>query len=197
MKLFRHKISSTSALLVFLSFWITVLCVRGVIFFMVKRGVIPGIFIYGYHIHHFVTGFIILILAFFLSSKKIWSKYIPLVLLGSGMALVCDELLFWTRGHFSYWSLINFSGVAIIGLVLASIYQYSRQTKNQDLPLRTEVKQWSLVLLPVLLAILLMLNWFSYFNEDAQDVTNKIFPVSFRHVQQVPELTPQASAATK
>lgn len=189
MNIRKPKTTPTSALIVFLSFWITALAVRGIIFLLVSKGIIPALFIMGYHIHHFITGFILLTFALILYFKKIWSKYIPIVLFGAGMALVFDEFLFWTRDHFNYWSLVNLFALSFIGTILAGFYQYTRKTFTiEPLPLRSEIIQWSVVLLPVLLAFLLLLDWFSYHNLLASETANKIFPRSMRRTN-VPTVT--------
>ncbi len=188
--------SSTDVLLVFLSFWVTVLAVRGIIFWSVRRGTIPAIFINGWHVHHFITGFVLLIIALVLYYKKIWSHHIPLVLLGCGLALVFDECLFWTRGHFNYWSMINLFAVALTGLLLAGSYQYSRQSQLlHPLPIRSEVKQWSIVLLPVVLASLLLLNWFSFHNLTAASAANRLIPRVLRVARPAQQFAPNTQAS--
>ena len=183
----KHGISSTNALLIFLSFWVTVLLVRGIIFEMINRGSIPAIFVKGFHIHHFITGFILLLFAVVLMTKKIWYKHIPVLLLGCGTALVFDEFIFWTSGQFEYWDMVNFLAVASLGLILAGYYEYTRQkSKQEKVPLKKEVGQWSLVLLPVILAILVMLNWYSYHNTLAAKAERKILPISEHKIKTFP-----------
>ena len=106
----------------FFAFWITVLSVRGVIFWLVYHGFVPAVFIRGYHIHHFVMGFLLLIAAVILLSKRIFSNYIPLTLIGSALALIFDEFLYWTRGHFTYWSLVNLAATVTIGVIIMSVH---------------------------------------------------------------------------
>lgn len=114
----KYELTPENILLVFFSFWLTVIAVRGSIFWLVYHSYIPAIFVRGYHIHHFVFGFVLFCAALILFSKEIFSDYIPLTLFGSSLALIFDEFLYWTRGHFNYWSIINLVATVSIGACL-------------------------------------------------------------------------------
>lgn len=143
----ERQLTPFSILLVCLSFWLTALAVRGVIFWSVTNGITPAIVIKGWHIHHFVTGFLMLSLAIVLLSKRIFSKYIPLTLLGTALGLIFDEFLYWISGNFDYWSGVNMVATITIGAMLMAVYLY---TKRQDLG-RLSKKRIAAMLVPIII----------------------------------------------
>ncbi|HVY68030.1 MAG TPA: hypothetical protein VHA30_04020 [Patescibacteria group bacterium] len=162
----KHNITPGAILIVCLVFWFTVFATRGVIFWAVVHGDIPAIFVRGYHIHHFITGFLLALVAGALLSRKIFVKYIPLALLGCGLGLAFDEFIFWTLGSFNYWSLINLVAVITIGTTMASMYVYA---KRYDLNLMAEnpghraaPPYYKAAFIPVIFIALFLMIMFSY-----------------------------------
>jgi len=102
----NFRISPSSILLATICFWVTVLFMRGIIFLFVRWGVAPVILIHGYHIHHFITGFLFLLIAVPPAPKKIFPSHIPLILIGSGLTAVVTKLLL---GYFKYHNYITCS----------------------------------------------------------------------------------------
>ena len=89
--------SSSQWLLTLGAFWSTVLLTRILEVWLVALGIIPGIFIRGRHVHHFVVGFALVLVSLLMRKKQTsW------VLLGVGLGLVTDEFLFWTMLEFDY-----------------------------------------------------------------------------------------------
>ena len=118
--------SSLPWFLTLMAFWNTVLLVRILEFSLVSVGVIPGIFIKGRHVHHFVIGFVLVLISPLLrrSRNAYW------VLIGIGVGLVTDEFLFWTMLEFDYWSLKNLLAIIAIGTLLAVLYQWKRREEH-------------------------------------------------------------------
>ncbi len=156
----KHQITPGNILLVSLTMWLTAIAVRGVIFWSVYHGVIPAVFVRGYHIHHFIMGFFMLIIAAVMLSKRIFSKYIPLTLAGSALGLVFDEFLYWTRGHFNYWSMVNLMGTVSIGFLMIAFYLYA---KRYDLG-HLSKKRIAATLAPILFFSALLYGLFHYQN---------------------------------
>src|SRR4029077_2365310 len=93
-------------------------------------GIIPGIFIRGRHVHHFVVGFALVLVAPLMRRCKRQTSW---ALLGVGLGLVTDEFLFWTMLEFDYWSLRNLLAVIATGTILAVVYQHHRTAEWVDL----------------------------------------------------------------
>ena len=177
MKRLSHA-SPTTALFIFISFWVTALLVRGIIFLYVRQGILPAIFVRGFHVHHFITGFVFLLLALFLTSHMKHRKFIPAALCGVGLALVFDELMFWTRGHFDYWNIVNLAGTAVVGTFLAAWYEYSkRKSMPPIIPYRPYALQMMFVFIPVILAIIFLLDIFSYYSTTAARAKSILIPL--------------------
>lgn len=165
--LLNRGLTPGNILLVCLSFWLTVILVRVVIFWSVINGTIPALFLKGYHIHHFVTGFVLLIIAAILFSRKKFSKYTPLALFGCSVGLIADEFLFWTSGHFDYWSLVNLAAILAIGTAMAVTYIYA---KRWDLAEKYRLEKLHLpkgprllaALLPIIIVTIILYVMFSY-----------------------------------
>ncbi len=155
----KHEITPGLLLLICVSFWFTVVALRGIIFWSVLNGAIPEFFIEGYHIHHFISGFLLLIIAIILMRKPITSRYIPLVLLGSSLGFIFDEFLFWTRGHFDYWSRINLLAVVAIGTAMMIAYLYA---KRHHLGGQISKRRVVAMLLPILIFSSLLTLLFHY-----------------------------------
>ena len=154
----RYQITPGNLLLVCLSFWLTALAVRSIIFWSVYHGRLPAVFIEGYHIHHFVTGGLLLILALVMFSERIFSSYIPLALIGCALGLMFDEFLFWTRGHFNYWSLANLIATVSIGTLMMAGYLYA---KHYDIG-RLSKKRLAATLVPIIIFSSLLYALFHY-----------------------------------
>jgi len=122
--------SSLQWLLTLGAFWSTVLLTRILEVWLVALGIIPGIFIRGRHVHHFVVGFALVLVSPLMRKTK---KQTSWVLLGVGLGLVTDEFLFWTMLEFDYWSLRNLLAVIATGTVLAVVYQRRRTAECVDL----------------------------------------------------------------
>ena len=120
--------SSLRWFLTLIAFWSTVLLVRIFEVCLVSLGVIPGIFIKGRHIHHFVIGFAVALISLLLSRRRnaYW------VLIGIGLGLVTDEFLFWTMLEFDYWSLKNLLAIIATGTLLAVLYLRKRSEEHAD-----------------------------------------------------------------
>ena len=122
--------SSLQWLFTLVAFWGTVLLTRILEVWLGAIGIIPGIFIRGRHVHHFVVGFALVLVSFAARKNK---KQTPWVLLGVGLGLVTDEFLFWTMLKFDYWNLQNLLAVIATGIVLAAVYQRHRTAECVDL----------------------------------------------------------------
>ena len=155
--------SSLRWFLTLIAFWSTVLLVRIFEVCLVYLGVIPGIFIKGRHIHHFVLGFALVLISPLLRRRRdaYW------VLIGIGLGLLTDEFLFWTMLEFDYWSLKNLLAIIMTGTFLAVLYQRKRSEEHADPDdfKHPEVKsggaQW---LVRLTASILIMVYVFSYGN---------------------------------
>ena len=114
--------------LTLIAFWSTALLVRIFEVCLVYLGVIPGIFIKGRHIHHFVIGFALVLISPLVSRSRnaYW------VLIGIGLGLLTDEFLFWTMLEFDYWSLKNLLAIIATGTFLAVLYQRKRNEEHAD-----------------------------------------------------------------
>jgi hypothetical protein len=187
-RLKKYNLTPGNVLLICLSFWLTVMLTRLIIFWSVIHGIIPAVFVGGYHIHHFITGFILLAAALLLLSREILSKYIPLVLFGFSLGLIIDEFLFWTSGHFNYWSLINFVAIVVIGTAMAVTYIYA---KREDLATKhhwhTHLKKSRphllFALLPVFFLAILLFAMFSYNGFHPGNRQNTSISIAAEHGQ--------------
>ncbi|MDP2656125.1 MAG: hypothetical protein Q8P11_01005 [bacterium] len=168
--------TSHNILWVFVSFWLTILGMRSILFWLVSHGIFPWIIIRGYHIHHFVSGFIVIILSFFLIGRQLRSRYIPVLLFGGGMGLVVDEFIFWTLGDFNYWSLLNLAAVGI-GAVIILLWYSQRKKKERELTLSVIrsvwVTSWPLILATAI-GFVLLVELFSFENAVLEQAKNTI-----------------------
>jgi glycosyltransferase involved in cell wall biosynthesis len=122
--------SSLQWLSTLVAFWSTVLLTRILGVWLPALGIIPGIFIRGRHVHHFVVGFALVLVAPLMRRCKRQTSW---ALLGVGLGLVTDEFLFWTMLEFDYWSLRNLLAVIATGTILAVVYQHHRTAEWVDL----------------------------------------------------------------
>jgi cell division protein FtsW (lipid II flippase) len=127
---FKQKIAELNPLAVFYYFCLTIVVVRGTIFLSLLYDHTPAVFVHGWHIHHFVFGFLFLVLALDESRKKNFSNWLLEIFYGIGLALVFDEFAYWTMNRFDYWSDQNYYamlvltlGVGVLTLIDQKVYQ--------------------------------------------------------------------------
>jgi hypothetical protein len=123
---FKQRFSTLNPLAVFYYFCATVVMVRGGILLMTALNHIPGIFVKHYHIHHFVFGFLLLILTLDESCNPRFKRWVIEIMFGVALGLIFDEFAFWTFGRFDYWSISNLLAVATLSMVagvLSEIYR--------------------------------------------------------------------------
>lgn len=114
--IFRTRIKKLNPLAIFYYLCLTALVVRGVIFVAVRYNKIPAVYVSGTHLHHFVFGFLLLLLALLKTSQKNLSNWILEMIYGIALGLVFDEFIFWTQGQYDYWSLGNFYALAALSI---------------------------------------------------------------------------------
>ena len=114
------------------SFWATIIIMRSVEFIDLLFNHYPAIIIDSIHIHHFVTGFIILFIVFALQIFTNTNNAIKAILFGTGLGLAADEFLYWTLGRFNYWSYANFFGTILIGIILLVAIYLTLEYNNID-----------------------------------------------------------------
>lgn len=108
--------------IMYLSFWSAVLVVRVSIFLLLMRGIRPGIFVNGFHIHHFIIGFSLALLTVILEALIGLPMELSAILFGISLGLIADEFIYWARRSFIYWSFYNFVGTLLIGSLLLAVY---------------------------------------------------------------------------
>lgn len=105
------------------AFWATIFIVRVVEFIALLYNRFPAIFIDRTHVHHFVTGFLLMLAGVLLVFLSDIADAVPATIFGIGLGLMADEFLYWTLGRFNYWSFANCVGTIIIALLLlAAVY---------------------------------------------------------------------------
>jgi hypothetical protein len=114
--IFRKRIKKINPLAVFYYLCLTALIVRGAIFLAINYNRIPAVYVRGVHMHHFVFGFLILLIAFLKTSQKNLPNWILEMLYGIALGLIFDEFIFWTQGEFDYWSMGNFYALAALSI---------------------------------------------------------------------------------
>jgi hypothetical protein len=117
-----------AALRVFVSFIVSFLLLRALTFGIryqllpVRNVVTPG----GLHIHHFVWGIFILLLAGFVALTVNQARWHPLlaIVYGIGAALVLDEFALWLNLEDVYWAKQGRSSldVAVVFAALVGLY---------------------------------------------------------------------------
>jgi glycosyltransferase involved in cell wall biosynthesis len=100
------------------SFWATIFFVRIVEFIALFYNRYPAIIIHNTHIHHFISGFLLIIISVGLSFFSEIHDAFTATTFGIGLGLVADEFLYWTLGRFNYWSYANCAGTLLIALAL-------------------------------------------------------------------------------
>jgi len=116
------------------SFWATIFFVRIVEFIALLYNRFPAITIDRTHIHHFATGFLLIIISMALAFFSEINDAFPAMIFGIGLGLVADEFLYWTLGRFNYWSYANCAGTLLIALgLLAAVYYTLGQDDYDDL----------------------------------------------------------------
>ncbi len=176
---FLTTFTSQHILVVFASFWLTVLGVRGGIFWLVDHGIFPWIFIGDYHIHHFVSGFLVIVISAVLITKTSWFRYVPLFLFGCGMGLVVDETIFWLRGdfgYFAYWSIFNLLAVGVGASIIVLWYSHKKK-QERDLTLsvirRVWATSWPLIVMTSI-GFILLVEIFSFENTTLWQIKEQI-----------------------
>lgn len=170
------EFTSHHILLVFISFWLTVLVIRGAILWLVSHGIFPWIIIAGYHIHHFVSGFLVILISLFLIGKQWRSRYIPVLLFGCGIGLIVDEFIFWTIGNFDYWSFLNVLAAGVGGIIIA-VWHSHKKKKERELTLSVIrsvwVTSWPLIIATIV-AFILLVELFSFENVMLERAKGKL-----------------------
>lgn len=116
---------------ILLAYWVTFFIVRGIIYGSLRHyGASPAIFFRGIHVHHFFTGFMILLfaLAYYFFKEEAGRSWF--LIFGVSLGLVFDEFTFWTALNFNYWSIGNFCAVVVAGIVLLFLYLFQRKQKR-------------------------------------------------------------------
>jgi hypothetical protein len=116
---------------ILLAYWVTFFIVRGGIYgSLMYYGKSPAIYFQGIHVHHFFTGFMILlfVLAYYFfreEAGRLW-----FLIFGVSLGLIFDEFTFWTELHFDYWTIGNFLAVYAMGVFLLFLFLLSRKTEK-------------------------------------------------------------------
>lgn len=123
----EKRIMTFNPLAIFYYFALTVLIVRGTIFVAVSFDHIPAVFIRGLHVHHFVFGFLLVLLALDESRNSHVPRFLLELALGIGLALMFDEFAYWSLLRFDYWSGINLVAVSLLGIAGGIASRYDRE----------------------------------------------------------------------
>lgn len=110
----KRKIYEINPLAILYYFCLTVLTVRLSIFWALIYNHTPAVYVQSIHIHHFVFGFIFLILSIATFKLHRCPRWLFELLLGISLGLVFDEFIYWTTLDFNYWDLGNFFAVLFI-----------------------------------------------------------------------------------
>jgi hypothetical protein len=132
-RLLKQKIFKLNPLAIFYYFCSTIVVVRGVIFLSLLFNHTPRILIRGWHIHHFVFGFLFLILAIDESRKKNFPIWLLEIFYGIGFGLIFDEFAYWTFGRFDYWSMNNFYAMVCLSILAGILTQLDQQTYDVNI----------------------------------------------------------------
>lgn len=123
----KQRIYSLNPLAVFYYFALTVVIVRGSIFISLLFDSPPAIFINGWHIHHFVFGFILFVLTLDATKHKEIPRFILEMGYGISLGLMFDEFTYWALGRFDYWSHLNLVAAAGIAVIAGIISQFNHK----------------------------------------------------------------------
>lgn len=116
---------------ILLAYWVTFFVIRGIIYGVLRHyGEYPAIYFRGIHVHHFFTGFMILLFAlayyfFREEAGRLW-----FLIFGVSLGLIFDEFTFWTELHFDYWTVGNFLAVCTVGVSLLFLFLLSRKAED-------------------------------------------------------------------
>lgn len=118
-KSLHERFRRLNPLAIFYYFCLTVLIVRAFIFVSINLEHIPAIYLRGWHIHHFVFGFLVLAITLDEYGRRgKMPRWMSEILFGVALGLIFDEFAFWSLGRFDYWSMNNF--FAAISLAIAA-----------------------------------------------------------------------------
>ncbi|MBX4205148.1 MAG: hypothetical protein KW788_03110 [Candidatus Doudnabacteria bacterium] len=123
----KKRFFTLNPLALFYYFCLTVIIVRATILVSINLDHIPAIYVRGWHIHHFVFGFLCLVLVLDEYGRKKMPRWMAEVLLGVGLGLMFDEFAFWTMGKFDYWSMNNFFAAISLGIGAGILSRVNRQ----------------------------------------------------------------------
>lgn len=156
----KLKILPAHILVVLSGFAGIVLIVRSVLFWETLSGSTSlRIIINGWHIHHFATGFLLVLFALLEWRAEHRWRFISLMVLGIGMGLMFDEFLFWTHFRFEYWHLSNFFGVLFMEILLIAFYMSADKHRHHHI-IRN-------IVLPVTLSALVLFTFFTSYGSVA------------------------------
>lgn len=113
----------------YVAFWATIFTIRIVELIALAYNRFPGIVIERTHIHHFITGFILLLVFVILELLLEVNDAIKAIIFGIGLALIADEILYWTLGRYSYWNYANCVGTLLIALLLLITIYYTLESE--------------------------------------------------------------------
>lgn len=125
--LLTKRFSTLNPLAIFYYFCLTVLIVRASILISINLDHIPAIYVHSLHIHHFVFGFLCLILVLDEYGRKKMPRWMAECLLGIAMGLIFDEFAFWSMARFDYWSMNNFFAAITIGIGAGILSRYDQK----------------------------------------------------------------------
>jgi hypothetical protein len=125
--LLTKRFSTLNPLAIFYYFCLTVLIVRASIFISINLDHIPAIYVHGWHMHHFVFGFLSLILVLDEYGRKKMPRWMAEALLGIALGLIFDEFAFWSMARFDYWSMNNFFAAISIGIGAGILSRYRQR----------------------------------------------------------------------
>lgn len=131
----KKNLREEELFLIVVSFWATVLLLRGVIFYLAQRySVIPEFILGSIHIHHCWIGLMLLLacaVLYFL--KGIRNNFFHLLFIGIGCGLLFDEFSMWFKvNEGNYWAIENFISIGIFGAFLIISYFLSKRNKEEN-----------------------------------------------------------------
>ncbi|HEX5429480.1 MAG TPA: hypothetical protein VFX17_00145 [Patescibacteria group bacterium] len=127
-KSLKQKLLQLNPLAIFYYFCATIVVVRGVIFLSLFWNHTPAIFVRGWHIHHFIFGFLFLLLALDETGKAKFPRFLLEIFYGIGFGLIFDEFAYWTFGRFDYWSIHNFYAMVALSIAAGILTAIDQQT---------------------------------------------------------------------
>lgn len=133
----KKNLREEELFLILVSFWATVLLLRGAIFYLAhKYSVIPEFVVANIHIHHCWIGLGLLLvcgLLYFFSGIR--NNFFHLLFLGIGYGLAFDEFSMWQKFNGGdYWAIENFMAIGIFGGFLFVLYFLAKKfPKYEDI----------------------------------------------------------------